>query len=306
MDISVKYLSQLKTISTLKVLVAFLTISETEGNSVTRSLDELAKQADISVNGVKSGINELVKLDFIEQVGERKGKEKATYLLKINQPVVEVAVVETAAEGGYMRATGAKKKDDVAEYIDSIDLHELSFFEEDINSIQVFNVNQLMDDKEIGRLARRIVNEIHRPRVNRVIPDRVKWTSLQVMLMKRLLVKYRTEQVIAAIRYWTEIETSPNGLMSLSFLNAKSRKGRQDNIMVALDHYKTEYLSHVAPVDAQEDAEQRRVEQLRKERDEQAKLEVETAKVENMTDEEFVDQHMNRYANIANKFRKRE
>jgi hypothetical protein len=318
MDINIKYLSQLKTISALKVLIAFLTKQEKDGtNEVQYVMEDIKADTKLSLNSIRTALKELSILELVETL-PRKGNDKNIYKIKLGVepevvvPMVAPVVPEPVLEGGYMRATAARKKKEDFQHIKEIDFN-VDLFHEDINSLSIFNVNVLMTEEERGKLARRIILEIHKPRVNRPIGDVGQFISRQLVLLrgdekrkvKGLLETYRTEQIIAAIIYWTEIENAPNGLLSLSFLKARSRKDKQDNIMVALDHFKAEYNEHIAPILALEEAESRIAEQLKREEEAKAKAEEERKVVENMSSEEFVSGYMNRFQGIANKFKKK-
>jgi DNA-binding transcriptional regulator GbsR (MarR family) len=315
-SIPTKYLNQLKTISALKVLVAFLAMSSKVGNNEFEySLTELEKDTGLSINAIKKGINELVELEFASREnrrGTQKTKYKITTVSQVN--IVEANIVQSnIAESDtqeYLKATGARKKkeqqeSDIINNINNIDFNNINFYTEDINNINsVINTNLLMTSTELGKLARRVLLEVYEPRVNRVINDKQKWYGMQMKFMKTMLTEYRTEQVVAAIKYWTEIEEAPNGLMNILFLKARNGRKKQPNIMIALDYYKAKYIKHYAHEKAAAEAETKRLEQLRKEQEEKQQQEEERKRVENMTSQEFVDGYMNRFSHITSKLKK--
>jgi DNA-binding MarR family transcriptional regulator len=317
LSISTEYLNQIKTISSLKVLIAFLAMGEKLGKKeFDCSIPKIAMEYGMSQNSVRSGIKELEELKFIEVVQRNADKTNAYKILvttsrneapspsnieaptsKVEAPPVIIDSQEKREE--YMLATAARKKKEQDEAIENeinnIDFNNIDIYTEDINSVTVVNKNIYMTDKELGKLARRVVNEIYAPTL-RTNQDQ-KFFAVQMRHMKDLLVEYRTEQVVAAIKYWTEVSPPPNGLVSLQFLKYK-RKNRSgvsvSNVMIALDYYKQQFIANAHEY-KKDEIEQKQAERAKKEQEAKELAAKKAEEVANMTNEEFIAGMLGRF-----------
>jgi hypothetical protein len=106
-----------------------------------------------------------------------------------------------------------------------------------------------LTDEELGKLARRVLMEWFLPLSK--VKSQNKWFFPQQMkLIKDLLVKWRTEQVLAGIQYWASVNPPKDGIKSVAWLNFEKKK--VSHIMVALDYYKQQYLLTQADVEEEE------------------------------------------------------
>lgn len=145
---------------------------------------------------------------------------------------------------------------------------------EDINSLSVVNQNlYVKSDYELGQEASRVLkwwfdcNGLNRDRPGR-------YFSQQMNCLKDLLVKYRTEQVVAAVKYYTLVNPPNKGMHSIVFLKYKR------NVMKALDYYKGLYLEQ------------------QKERKMELAGEKQKEKTKKKTDEEFLDSYFGKMSGI--------
>jgi hypothetical protein len=309
MFINIAHLKQVRTISAVKALVSFLTKSETLGSKIIDySRFDLSEDSGISLTSAKLSIAELIEIGFIEKI-ERKGSKATTYRILIdndqsNKDEVETDRLETdrletdrlevsppIVENTYKKACAASNKEEQESNniikINNIDFNNININIEDINSLSVLNTNLFMTDKELGKLANRVFKEVFLPNLM-VKNNSVSWHCAQRGFMKDLLVQYRTEQVVAGIIYWTEIKQAPKGITSLKFLMWKNRKGKT-NLMEGLDYFKQEYIKN-SHEHLGEEAEKIIVDQMRKKRDEEEEMLKQKERVENMSNEDFIEQ----------------
>lgn len=291
MTIPLEWLEQITTISTLRVLVAFFKKAKSEGKgSFEYALKEIYTDSGVASNSARRALDELIEKGFIgKEVGS--GQTPNTYTInlagaKVDGPRVDTSTVEpTTAPEGWQKSSAARKKrvkPQEAESTNSIkylDLFSFNLYTENINSMSEENLNKSLTDKEIGQLARRLVMEIFLPRLNTTVTNQ--WFGYQTGLMKTLLQNYRTEQVIAALVYWTEI--SDQKITSLRYLTYANKRGSK--LMTALDYFKAECLKRggdskmeevIDRVAGQEEIERQKIEQERE-------------RVASMSDDDFLD-----------------
>lgn len=180
-------------------------------------------------------------------------------LIEKKEDVVEVTTIENPVVPRWQLATGARKKKveetDNNIYINNIynnifnnikDYNELDInllYNKDINSTSIVNANMyLKNEKELGSLANRIFTWVL-PMLSANPKQTPQWYSSQKKTLKDLLFKWRTEQVLACIWYWTTIKPPKNGITSVRFFAYKG------NIEKALDYFKTEYLANAHEYD---------------------------------------------------------
>ncbi len=330
MDMNIlKHLKGLKTVSAVDALIAFLDMRDGQEEEVFEyPIGKLAEDIGISRNTAKFAVKELERLGIVEHVNSKSRNEHGRFRIILgsqnsakqnsanqkddkqisaNQNIDNSLGVEPDIP--YEKAVAGRKKkaessSEILNNINNIDFNNINLYLKDINSMATVNMNLYMTDKELGALARRVMNEVFAPTLKtRGAPS---FFAMQMRFMKDLLVNYRTEQVVAAIRYWTEVNPPKNGVTSLKFLSwsKKAKDGTiKTNIMEALDYYKQQYLAIEHEIN-REEIEQKRVEQLRKERDEKERIEKEKQEVEQMSSEEFVAGYMNRFSHLTNKFKK--
>lgn len=319
-SVPIQYLSKLKTISALKVLVVFLAMRDKLGkDQFNYSVPSISEDSGMSQNAVRNGIKELVSLNFI-QVVELHNDKSNVYRIVLTPSKSEVVggaksevdtpakvespskseVAKTRAEYRFAVA-GRKKKEEKQEEeinnnINNIDFNNINIYTEDINSLSVINTNIFMTDKELGKLARRILNEVYLP-LSRNGKQDTRFFAMQMRCLKDLLVDYRTEQVVAAIKYWTEINPTPNGLTSLHFLKYK-RKNRQgvmvSNVLIALDYYKQQFLANAHEF-KKDEIEKKLADKAQREQEEKEAAAKRAEEVAQMKPEEFISGMMNRF-----------
>jgi hypothetical protein len=320
------FLSKIKTISALKTLVAFFAIKEKLGKDEFEfSVPKVAQENDMSENSVRNGIRELESLKFIESV-ERNVEKCNVYRLciapskvevggskvevpppsKVEVPTSKVAVAEKAeTREEYSFATAARKKKEVQQSeiekdIYSIDFNNINFYNKDINSFTVINKNVMMNEEELGKLANRILREVFLPLAKPVIPTenraRAMWYQKQNNLLKSLLVEHRAEQVVAAIHYWTLVSPLPKGLTSVYFfrLTKRTKHGLITNLMVALHHYKAEYIANEHEYN-REEIEQKQAERAKREQEEKEAAAKRAEEVASMKPDDFVAGMLGRF-----------
>lgn len=297
-SIQIKYLKQVKTISAVMVLVSFCLKAERDkALSFEYAMSAIAEDSNISKNTVRRAIEELEELNFIRTESTGKGSTTATYRLLIEMPsmgpqevgghTVEPPKVEPLE---WQKTVAARKKRDsqeqeIALNILKIDFNNINLLRDDINSLSILNTNLYMNDKELGQLANRVMKEVFLPMTSGTKPSY--WFPAQMKIMKDLLVQWRTEQVVAAIRYWTEINPPANGITSLKYLLFE-RKGTS-NFMHGLDYYKQQYLANVGELEREKN-ELKVAEILRKEAEEAARKEEERKAVASMSNDDFIRQ----------------
>lgn len=295
-----KYLNQIKSVSGLKTLIAFLSKqNELATNQFEYPLAEIRQYTGLSINGVRNGVNELIEIGFLKSE-ERKGRKKSYQIITggVNVPIV------VGDSGGsredYKLATGGRKKkeqtEEIKEDIDSIDFENMNLYQEDINSVTAFNKFQFMGKKEKNRIIDRIIKEVFipmaRPPIGKDDKAVVAFFAVQNRVLVTLLKTYRTEQIVAGIKYWTQVNPPTKGITSMHYLTFE-RKGLK-NIQVALDYYKQQYVAN-AHIHQKDEMEKRQEEVLRKEQEEKEKLEQKKQEVANMTSDQFVANHLSRF-----------
>ncbi|RPK20039.1 hypothetical protein [Paenibacillus xylanexedens] len=326
MDLNIlRHLKGLKTVSAIDALIAFLDMRDGQEEEVFEyPIGKLAEDIGISRNTAKFAVKELERLGIIEHVNSKSKNEQARFRIILecqNSAKQKTAKQKTAKQNidmhekpekpdeSYKKAVAGKKKStdanpDIINNINNIDFKDINLYTKDINSMSTVNMNIYMTDRELGVLARRVMNEVFAPTLS--TRGTSQFFAMQMRFMKDLLVAYRTEQVVAAIRYWTKINPPKNGVTSLKFLSW-SKKGKdgtiKTNIMEALDYCKQQYLAIEHEMN-REEVEQKRAEQLQREQEEKERLDKEKQEVEQMSSEDFVNGYMNRFSHLANKFKK--
>lgn len=298
-NIPLKYLEKIETISALKVLVCFF---QKEERTVKYSISELSSDTGMAANSVRTGLKELVKIGYIKETKEKSKDRSRIYevVLKIEPSIVdssemnssknEPSAIEPSKSDTleWETATAARKKKTEEEpEVNNIiiDYDNINYYTEDINSVSIVNPNIYLSDKQLGQIANRIVRDKFAPRVSGTRHN--SWFPQQMKLTKDLLVEWRTEQILAAIEYWTVFSPPPNGVMSMRFFMLKDRSGRS-KMLEALDHFKADYLEHFAHEDAKFKIEQKQQEAARKAEEEKKRADKEKEEAANMSDDEFL------------------
>jgi hypothetical protein len=297
-SIQIKYLNQIETISAVKVLISFChKVVKDRLFIVEYAIADIAEDSKVSENTTRRAIKELVDLKFIEVISTGRGHATARYKVLIEVPFPRPAEVEPQKIEGHkieppkveplkwekavaVRKNEHKQEDNIINNINNIDLININLLREDINSLSVVNSNIYMNDKELGQIANRVMREVFLP--NAIGSKPSYWFPQQMKLMKDLLVQWRTEQVVAAIRYWTKINPPPTGVSSLRFLMFKRKN--TSNLMHALDYWKQEYINTVA----HEDAEAKAAEAISRAEEAEKKMMQEAEQVANMSDADFL------------------
>jgi biotin operon repressor len=312
MMIHSKYLKKVKTMSALKVLVAFFVKADKEGDSFEYSLSDISKDSGVSKNTIRKAVQELMDLGFIvfnSQAGQTnkyrvtvsnsaipkvdtlKGKTVSKVDTPKNKTVAKADTVKSGQELEWSRAV-ASSEDEQKVIIN--DLKDINILKEDINSLTILNNNLFLNDKELGQLAKKIFTEKFLP----VCGDGKKqayWFAQQMKIMKDLLVEYRTEQVIAGIEYWGKINRPKNGLSSLVYLKFKKKNGT--NMMEALDYFKSEYLK-VADELEKNSREAILADRIREVEEKKKVAKEEKKVVDNMTDDDFLSNLLGGFGKI--------
>jgi len=292
------WLEQIETISTLRVLTTFCKKAKSEGSMVfDYRLTDIYSDSGLAKNSAVDGLKELCEKGIITIVERGSGRRPNRFSINLAVSEVEpqdvavskdeVSKVETTTVLGEWKKSVAvrgqgrsEKESEIANSIKDLDLFSINLYTIDINSMSVDNPNATLSKKDIGYLAQRIVLEIFKPRLSMTV--NAKWFGYQIGITKRLLAQYRTEQIIAAIVYWTEI--SDQKITSLRYLTYANKKGTS-KLMVALDYFKAEYLKQGGDNNVEEVIERIVTEESEK----QKRLEEEKARVSSMSDDDFLD-----------------
>lgn len=304
--IKIEYLAKLKTHAALKVLLALVAKSQTHGSLFEYAVNKIAEDIDISENSVRNGLKELAEIGLAQKISSKKGTGSIFELPFLvtsksepakSEPPTAVTSKSEPPEG-WSKAVGARKtkkqlEQEIDDKISNI-YNYINIIHKDINSLSVVNTNIYLTDKELGKLANKLIRDKLTPYATG--NKNTQWFAHQMKLMKDLLVEWRTEQVVAAIEYWTIINPTASGISSLRYLMFKNRKGTS-NLMVALDYYKHQYLAQ-----AHEEERQRAEEMILKAQQEEAVKQAESArekeKVDNMNNDEFIQSLMSSFGKI--------
>lgn len=310
--ISVELLKKINTVSALKLLI-FLHEQSNEAGLYTDSVKGIVEKSGLARNSVNRALSELEEAKIIASrtgVGNRPNTYKVS---KVVGPKVDYQSAKKTYEssnvegpkvdsGGWKKAYGARKEEPSSSKVDTDiniinnnidnkdnillkDFKEFNFINNNINSLSTVNENLYLTDEQLGKLARRILIEWFLPLAS--LPKNLPnyFFPQQMKILKDLLVEYNTEQVLAAIKYWTKINPPTNGMKSIKWLTY-SRKNTS-YVMIALDYFKTQYLEKDAEIE--EEARLKLVEEKKKSAIEIAKQKVEERKkVEAMSNEDFL------------------
>lgn len=295
-SIKIEYLKQMKTISAVSVLISFCQKAEREQSlDIEYAISDIAEDSGISKNTTRRAIEELVELKLISVICIGKGNITTTYKILFDLPSVGPQDVGPQEVEGlitdslqWQKSVATRKKavsqeQEVINNIKNIDFNTLNLLKDDINSLSVVNSNIYMTDKELGQLANRVMREVFLPLTTGTKAQW--WFPAQMKIMKDLLVQWRTEQVVAAIRYWTEINPPANGISSLKYL-LYERKGTS-NFMHGLDYYKQQYVANASVLE-KEKHEQVVAEALRREDEIERQKEEDRKAVNDMSDADFI------------------
>jgi hypothetical protein len=264
------------------VLISFVSKAKDSGSDIVEySAFEMEEKLGISRNTIKSAITELMGLGMVIPIEISAGRRPNRYKLTLKESETPV---KKPVDDGWMKAAAARKKKErdaeIAQNIKDINFDAVDILKDDINSLSILNSNIFMTEAELAKLSNRIVKEYLLRRVDIERSALSRWFVIQNRTGIDLLVKYRTEQVIAGIKYWTEVK--PNGKFGLGFLKYER------NMMKALDYYKAIYLSEKVHEVARQKSEELIVEIEAKKQAEQERMTEEKNKVESMSDDDFV------------------
>jgi hypothetical protein len=261
--IPIEYLKKIETVSSLKLIVYFYENANEDG-IVRDSISGLVEKTGLARNSVNRALTDLLDNGVVNKVADGKGNQPNTYKVSSvkgpmsDGPTINIPTVDTTkVVDGWKKATGSKKEPikepskDLKDINNILykDFKEYNFINNNINSLSVVNENIYLTDEELGKLARRVLMEWFLPLSK--VKSQNKWFFPQQMkLIKDLLVKWRTEQVLAGIQYWASVNPPKDGIKSVAWLNFEKKK--VSHIMVALDYYKQQYLFTQADVEEEE------------------------------------------------------
>lgn len=256
MSIPIDVLEKIESVSALKVLIFFYKKSDSSG-VIKKSLKDIENGSGIARNSTKKGLAELEESKLVVKILEGKGTRPNTYKVsKLVGPMIEHNQTLVGSNSdrsktdlqGWKKSTGARKTRESNEVKDINinnntiikDFKDINFINNDINSLSVVNENLYLTDEELGKLARRILVEWFLPLAKLKGQPSKFFFPQQMKILKDLLVKYRTEQVLASIKYWCEVNPPKDGMRSLRWLMFE----RKDvtHVMVALDYYKQQFV----------------------------------------------------------------
>lgn len=296
MAVPIHLLKKVETISALKVLIYLY--DKSKDNGVIRiSLNQLTDESQIARNSAKRGLQELIENKVVEQIATGKGNLPNTYRVsKIDISKVDTSKDDTSATDvlQYKKAVGSKS-DEVSVPTDGQldnniniiykDFKEYNLYNKDINSLSIPNENHKLNDEQLGKLARRVLVEWFLPLAKFKEKKSKFFFPQQMKLIKDLLVKWRTEQVLAGIKYWTEISPPKDGMKSMKWLDYE--KKNISHMMIALDYFKQQYINNESEIKKEE--RQSKVAEMKLKAVEIAKENLEKKlKVESMSDNDFV------------------
>lgn len=287
MNISTMCLKNLSTISSLRVLIAF--VEKSEGDFIVQySINKIKDDTGISIGSIKKAIDELESKKIITIITNKNGFNE----YRLSECIFEHNSFEQKVINGWKKAVGVDNKKPEPNLV--IDFTTLNFYHPNINSITEENNNVHLTDKELGALAKQIMLKWFSPLSTEKNRDS-KWFSYQMKLIKDLLVQWRTEQVLAGIEYWSTINPLPTGLSSLRFLTYK--KYGRSKMMEALDYYKAEYLKNESEINKDKIIENKnKIKQEAEKRDRIKKEERQI--VDDINDDEFVKSLLSGFGKI--------
>ena len=295
--IPIDTLGKLETISALKVLL-YLHRKAHKNGVIRISMNNIVDDSGIARNSVKRGLQELLDNDIIEQIATGKGNHPNTYRVsKVDSPKVDPIENHEQEIQGYRKAVGTRLSDNSSPKVDHTENDNIinniiykefninNLLNNNINSLSLANDNHKLNDEQLGKLARRVIVEWYLP-LAQPNSKAKNFFPMQMKLAKDLLVMYRTEQVLAGIHYWAKVEPPKDGMKSLMWL--KFEKKKVSHMVIALDHYKQEYLKKQHEVE--EESRLEKVEIMKQKALEIAKNKSENKKkVDEMNDNDFVN-----------------
>ncbi|HLI46915.1 MAG TPA: hypothetical protein VKU94_06965 [Geobacterales bacterium] len=307
--IPIEILEKIGTYSALKVLIYLYKKSNNEG-IIKISMNTIVNDSDIPRNSVIRGIEELLDKRIIELVAKGKGNDPNAYRVPKNStPKIDSPKNSHTSHisSEWKKAVGSRADDNCIPKIDHTDNYiynninniynknninnnnkdfkDYNLYNKDINSLSVVNNNIYLSDKELGAIAKKLLDYWYKM-VDNGEKRNAGFFANQMRILKDLLVKYRTEQVLAGIEYWTKINPPNKGMMSLVWL--KYEKKGVSNMMIALDYYKQEYTKRQGEIEEKERLQM--VEEIKKNALKlEQKRQEEKQKVDEMTDNDFLD-----------------
>lgn len=290
--IPIHILESIETISELRVLT-YLVKNENDSVAET-SIRQISLELKTPRNSISSGFKQLIEKDIIKVVGVKghkttygltfKHEQKATMCSKDEQSPKEWKTVVAVSN----EVSGSKDEQDNNILLNNNikDFKDINLFNADINSVTNVNQNIYLTDSELGKLARRILVEWFLPMSTGInTKSNKQFFPQQINHLKDLLVAYRTEQVLAGIMYWTKINPPKNGITSIGFLKFKNKT--TNNMLKALDYFKSEYINSMTDTE-KEEAFEKAKKTVEEKEVEQRRQEEEREKVSNMSDNDFL------------------
>lgn len=286
-SIHLSFLEKMTSISSLKVILVFANKHKKSGSRIFEyALSDVAKDAEITTTTAKKAIEELLAMNAIEIAEVSKGRTPTQFRYRADGWSLDGFPSSTSGE--WKRVTGSKQEEPDP-------LPKVNFCTRDINSVSVVNNNIYKTDKELGKIAAQLLKEHFYPYCAKS-PKPKHWFIQQTNTMKDLLVKYRTEQVMAAVEYWTQVNPPPSGISSMKFIAYENKQ--RSNVMTALDYYKQEYMK-VAHEDERKRAEEKIEEAAFASVLAEKKKNEEKQKVDQTSNEEFVSNLLSSLGSIG-------
>lgn len=287
------------------------------------SILKIAADYNISPNAVRKGISELIELKFIELV-EKNSDKPNVYKITMPYSNFEEGCVKNEhptssnnehphsknedvnGREEYMKSVAGRRKkaeqqnSEIENDINNIDFNNINIYKEDINSYSIINKNNYMNNDEIKKLANRVLREVFVPLNNPPLPPNGRelgmWMAKQNRIMCKFLTEYRTEQVVATIKYFAEVAPPPNGVFSVYYymLTKKTKYGTITNAMTALDYYKTQFIANEHEY-KREEIEKKQAEIAKREQEEKELAAKRAEEVAKMNPDEFIAGMMGRF-----------
>jgi DNA-binding transcriptional regulator GbsR (MarR family) len=283
-NIPTNILESIETISELKVLLYLV------NNNSETSIRQISLDLKTPRNSISSGLKQLVDKNIIKVIGT-KG-HKTTYGLTFEQGEVAQKLSNQKPNDEWKTVVAKRKDEDGSKtehssniYINIKDFKDINLYKEDINSLTTVNENIYLSDQELGKLARRILVEWFLPMTTGISTNNRAFFPQQINHLKDLLVEYRTEQVLAGIMYWVRINPPRNGINSLGFLKFKNKT--TNNMLKALDYFKSEYINSLTSTE-NEEAFEKAKKTIEEKEAEQKRQEEERNKVASMSSDDFL------------------
>lgn len=301
--VPVQVLKNIDTISGLKVLLYFYEKSNHDG-ILKASVNSIIDGSGIARNSARRGIEELLEKKYITVIKQGSGTQPNTYKVsKFDPSISDTQAVPKTDMGGWKRVTGSKAEqssipENDPDNINNIiykDFKDFNLIHNNINSLSIVNKNHLLNDEQLGKLARRVLVEWFLPLAEFKQKMPGYFFPQQMKMLKDMLVEWRTDQVLAAIKYWTKVAPPKNGMKSLAWLRFEQKK--VSHMMVALNYYKQQYLE----TQHEQEAEERmaKVESMKKNAlDIVKKKQEEKKSVDKMDDNDFISNLLGGFGKI--------